>query len=67
MAMGEYGTATPDVLVLEEEVPVPTGFLDTEEVQIFNEAEIQKVQPEEQASSSPWVWIVGLLLLAAGI
>lgn len=67
MAMGEYGTATPDVLVLEEEAPVPVGFLDTEEVQIFNEAEIQKAQPEEQSSSSPWVWIVGLLLLAAGI
>lgn len=67
MAMGEYGTATPDVLVLEEEAPVPVGFLDTEEVQIFNEAEIQKAQPEEQSSSSPWVWIVGLLLLAVGI
>ena len=67
MAMGEYGTATPDVLVLEEEAPVPVGFLDTEEVQIFNEAKIQKAQPEEQSSSSPWVWIVGLLLLAVGI
>ena len=67
MAMGEYGTATPDVLALEEEAPVPAGFLDTEEVQIFNEAEIQKTQPEEQSSSSSWAWIVGLLLLAAGI
>lgn len=67
MAMGEYGTATPDALVLEEEAPVPVGFLDTEEVQLFNKVEIPKAQPEEQASSSPWVWIVGLLLLAVGI
>ncbi len=67
MAMGEYGTATPDALVLEEEAPVPVGFLGTEEVQIFNKVEIPKAQPEEQASSSPWVWIVGLLLLAVGI
>jgi len=67
MAMGEYGTATPDALVLEEKAPVPVGFLDTEEVQFFNKVEIPKAQPEEQTSSSPWVWIVGLLLLAAGI
>jgi hypothetical protein len=67
MAMGEYGTATPDAFVLEEEAPVPAGFLDTDEVQIFNQVEMPKAQPEEQSSSSPWVWIVGLLLLAVGI
>ena len=67
MAMGEYGTATPDALVLEEEAPVPAGFLDTDEVQTFNKVEMPKAQSEEQASSSPWVWIVGLLLLAVGI
>ncbi len=67
MAMGEYGTATPEVLVLEQEAPVPAGFLDADEVQIFHEVGVPKAQPEEQASSSPWMWIVGLLLLAAGI
>lgn len=67
MAMGEYGTATPDELVLEEETPVPAGFLDTDEVKIFNDVGMQKAQPEEQSSSSPWAWIVGLLLLAVGI
>jgi hypothetical protein len=67
IAMGEYGTATPDVLVLEEEAPVPAGFLDTDEVQIFNDVGMQKAQPEEQSSSSPWAWILGLLLLAVGI
>lgn len=67
MAMGEYGTATPDALVLEKEAPVPAGFLDTEEVQTFNKVEMPKAQSEEQSSSSPWVWIVGLLLLAVGI
>ncbi len=67
IAMGEYGTATPDILVLEEEAPVPAGFLDTDEVQIFNDVGMQKAQPEEQSSSSPWAWILGLLLLAVGI
>jgi hypothetical protein len=67
MAMGEYGTATPDALVLEKEAPVPAGFLDTEEVKTFNKVEMPKAQSEEQSSSSPWVWIVGLLLLAVGI
>jgi hypothetical protein len=67
IAMGEYGTATPDILVLEEEAPVPAGFLDTDEVQIFNDVGMQKAQPEEQSSSSPGAWILGLLLLAVGI
>ena len=67
MAMGEYGTATPGVLVLEDETPVPAGFLDADEVQSFNKVEVPKSQAEEQSSSSPWIWIVGLLLLAVGI
>lgn len=67
MAMGEYGTATPGVLVLEDEAPVPAGLLGTDEVQSFSKIEIPKSQAEEQSSGSPWVWIVGLLLLAVGI
>ena len=67
MAMGEYATATPDVVMLEEEAPVPVGFLDTDEVQSFSKVEMPKSQPEEQSSGSPWIWILGLLLLAAGI
>jgi hypothetical protein len=67
VARGEYGTATPNALLLNEETPVPVGLLDTDEVQIFNQVAMPEAQPEEQASSSPWIWILGLLLLAAGI
>ncbi|MBT8433650.1 MAG: FecR family protein [Gammaproteobacteria bacterium] len=67
MAMGEYATATPEALVLEDQAPVPTGLLDKDEVQSFNKVEIPGSQAEEQSSTSPWVWIVGLLLLAVGI
>ena len=66
MAMGEYGTATPETLIIEEEVPVPAGFLDAEETQKFNVTVPQKVEPEEQ-SSNGWMWIVGVLLLAVGL
>ena len=68
MAMGEYGTATTETLVIEEEAPVPVGFLNTEEAQKFNTTVPQKeVQQPESASTSPWLWIVGILLLAAGL
>ena len=67
MAMGEYGTATPEVLVIEDEAPVPAGLLDTDEVQSFSKVEMPKSQAEEQSSASPWVWIIGLLMLAVGI
>ena len=63
MAMGEYGTATPEVLVVEEEKPVPEGFLDAEESQMFNVTTTQ----QEEESSSPWIWIAGILLLVVGL
>ncbi|MCP4980865.1 MAG: FecR domain-containing protein [Gammaproteobacteria bacterium] len=69
MAMGEYGTATPEVLVVEDEAPIPVGFLDVDEAQQFNANLPQKVeQPiEKESSDSTWMWVVGLLLLAVGI
>ncbi len=69
MAMGEYGTATPEVLVVEDEAPIPVGFLDVDEAQQFNTNLPQKVeQPiEKESSDSTWMWVVGLLLLAVGI
>lgn len=66
MAMGEYGTATPETLIIEEEKPVPVGFLDAEEAQQFDATIPQKMEQEEEASSS-WIWIVGLLLLVVGL
>ncbi len=68
MAMGNYGTATQEILTIDEEVTVPAGFLDTEEAQVFNNANSQQQAPQDdQSSSSAWMWVVGLLLLAAGI
>ncbi len=64
MAMGEYGTATGEALTLERDVPVPLGFLDADEAEQFN-----ATVPQQQADdgTSPWVWILGILLLAAGL
>jgi hypothetical protein len=68
MAMGEYGTATPEVLVIEEEKRVPAGFLNAEESQMFNDTIPQQVkQEQEDESSGSWMWIVGVLLLAVGL
>jgi len=67
MAMGEYGTATPEVLVVEEEKPVPAGFLDTEESQMFNVTIPQQAAQQEEETSSSWLWIVGALLLVVGL
>jgi hypothetical protein len=67
MAMGEYGTATPEALIIEEEKPLPVGFLDVEESQQFNISSQQQMEQQEKESSSSWLWIVGVLLLAVGL
>jgi len=68
MAMGEYGTATTETLVIEEEVPIPSGFLDQQEMQIFKLTEPPKKQAvAEESSSKAWPWILGVLLLAIGL
>ena len=64
MAMGEYGTATADRLTLERDAPLPLGFLDADEAMQFD-ATVERQQTE--AGTSPWVWILGVLLLAAGL
>jgi hypothetical protein len=67
MAMGEYGTATPEVLVVEETKPVPAGLLDDEESEMFNVTISQQAAQQEKETSSSWMWIVGVLLLAVGL
>ncbi len=68
MAMGEYGTATGETLLIEERTAVPSGFLDQQEVQQFEATVPQaRVEPEKEASSNAWMWIVGVLLLAIGL
>ena len=66
MAVGEYGTASSDELVILDEVPVPQGLLDAEESKQFNITIPQRMKEEadKAESSSAWVWILGLLLLA---
>ena len=66
MAMGEYGTATTEALMIEEEVPVPVGFLNDYESRQFNVTIPQK-QKEEESSTKPWMWAIGILLLAVGL
>ncbi|UCH40201.1 MAG: FecR domain-containing protein [Gammaproteobacteria bacterium] len=68
MATGEYGTATTETLIIEDEKPVPSGFLNQQETQVFSVATPVKAEagPEEE-SSSAWPWVLGILLLAVGL
>ena len=66
-ATGEYATSTTESLVLEEKTPLPVGLLDTGEAQIFDQTSPQQESQEDQSSSSTWIWVLGLLLLAVGI
>jgi len=68
MAMGEYGTATPEIMVIEEEAPIPVGFLNQAETQQFNATVPPKMEIQEQESSTKsWPWVLGVLLLAIGL
>jgi hypothetical protein len=70
MALGEYGSATREELVLQERKTLPTGFLDTDETGRFD-ATIppprEQAQEQEQESSNTWMWILGALLLVVGL
>ena len=69
MAMGEYGTATTETLIIEYEKPVPGGLLDEQETQMFQAAApVAKPEPAvEEKSSKTWAWVLGILLLAIGL
>ena len=68
MAIGEYGTASMEALQIEEEAPVPVGFLDAEESHKFNITIPQKLeQAKVEEESNTWKWALGLLLLAIGL
>jgi len=69
MALGEYGTATTETLIIEDEKPVPSGFLDQQETQMF-QAAIPMAKPEvqeEKSSDKGWAVVLGILLLAIGL
>ena len=67
MAIGEYGTASREELALLEDVKVPSGLLDTEESTQFNVIIPQQQEKVEDSSDSMWKWILGIILIAAGI
>jgi hypothetical protein len=67
MAMGDYGTASSEKLLLEGPKAVPAGFLDAEEAQKFNVTIPQQKQEQQEQSSNTWMWIVGVLLLAVAL
>jgi hypothetical protein len=70
MAIGEYGTASNEALTLEEEAPVPVGFLDAEESHKFNVTipkQLEQASEENEGESNTWKWTLGILLLAVGL
>lgn len=67
MAIGEYGTASREELAVLEDVTVPSGLLDTEESTQFNVTIPQQQEKVEGSSDSMWKWILGIILIAAGI
>lgn len=67
MAIGEYGTASREELAVLEDVTVPSGLLDTQESTQFNVTIPQQQEKVEDSSDSMWKWILGIILIAAGI
>ena len=68
MAVGEYGTASREELVVLNDVAVPSGLLDSEEATQFNiTIPQQQEKADESSSNSVWGWILGILLIGAGI
>ena len=70
MAMGEYGTASTEVLRVEDEgVEVPAGFLNEAETEKFNSTmpQQQMAEKEPESSGSAWKWILGVLLIVLAL
>lgn len=68
MAMGEYGTASPEELTVIDDAVVPSGLLDTEETTQFNvTASQQQENVDGSSSNNLWKWILGIILIGAGI
>lgn len=67
MAVGEYGTASREEMVVLNDVAVPAGLLDSEESTQFNITIPQQQKADESSSRSMWGWILGIILIAAGI
>lgn len=65
MAIGEYGTASSEELVIIESAAVPAGMLNQEEATQFNVTIPQQLEQQKQEEgSSGWPWLLGIILLA---
>ena len=70
IARGDYGTATlVEMKVLDDNVAVATGLLDTDEAIRFDNTVLlqQQIESEESSGSGIWKWIIGIALLAVGL
>jgi len=68
MAVGEYGTASREELIVLNDVAVPSGLLDSEESTQFNiTIPQQQEKVDDSSDNGVWKWILGILLIAAGI
>lgn len=67
MAVGEYGIASREELAVLEDVTVPSGLLDTEESSQFNVTIPQQQEKADDSSDNMWKWVLGIILIAAGI
>ncbi len=70
MALGEYGTASHEELVVLNDVTVPPGLLDSEESTQFNitiPQQQEKVDESSSKGSNLWKWIIGIILIGVGI
>ena len=69
MAIGEYGTASRQELVVLDDATVPPGLLDSEESKQFVATSQQMDKTDESSSGTKhmWAWILGILLIAVGL
>ncbi len=69
MAIGEYGTASRQELVVLDDATVPPGLLDSEESTHFVTTAQQMDKTDESSSGTKhmWAWILGILLIAVGL
>ena len=67
LAKGEYATASPDSLAVEDRAKVPLGFLNIDESRQFDASAQQRAQNVEQESAGAWKWILGIMLLAVAL
>ena len=70
IARGDYGTATlVEMKVLDDDVAVATGLLNTDEaIRFDNTVKLQQqIESEESSGSDIWKWIIGIALLAVGL